>query len=158
MPVYQSSAPAFINSHRLNKTITFAGTAGTGAVGTVTVFTSQGFVIIREIIAVIGGAGLTGGAGSTVALGVTGATTVFNAATLVSSLDGTAGGKFWFSGAVANVGARPAAQTNYLIGPNSPATVFITVAVTDVTAGSINFTAVWDTAEMFSGDVSSNFS
>lgn len=150
--------PNFQNLHRISKAITFDGSAGGGAVGTVVVFTPQSFVIIREIIAVVGGAGLTAGAGATLSLGVTGAPTAFNAATLAANMGAGVAGGYWKAGAVANFGALPSAQTNYLVNQVTPQLVIITIAVADVTAGSLNITAVWDTAECVPGDIASNFS
>lgn len=132
------------NAFRKEKLWTPDGSAGNGAIGTVTLFTC-GFVIIRDIFAVPEG-NLTG-ATATVALGVTGATSAFNAATVATTLTtGTA----WISGAAVASAAQSAAAQNYVIGGNC--NIIVTIAVAAVTGGQMNFTVVYDTISPFNGD------
>ena len=122
---------------RTTKTITFTGAAGAGEVGTVSVFTISGGIIVVEEIAGRVTTNLTG-ATATVALGVTGQTSLFIGATTATGLVTTAA--LWASTAPTAGGiALPAATKQELIDAN----VIITVATANVTGGVLEIDVVW---------------
>lgn len=123
-------------SRLATKTITFDGTAGLGAVGSVAIFTTTGEVLVEKIVpfctTLLASAG-----GGTLALGVTGATTLFVAATTATDIDAN---EFWIDNTPdANGVAVPAACSNIAITDN----VIGTVAVGDITSGVIRFDVYW---------------
>ena len=118
---------------RLNKTITFDGTANLGAVGAVPIYTITGQVQVVTFVPYctvnLGEAAPT----ATIALGVTGATTLFIAATTATDIDA---GEFWIdttpdaNGIAVPVEEKDIAITSNIIG---------TVAAQAVNAGAIRF-------------------
>ena len=118
-----------------SKTITFDGTAGNGAAGTVSWFTVTGDVLIGTISGFCS-VDLTG-ATSTITLGVTNATALFIAATTCTTLDA---GTFWVSTtATANGIALPAATKDVIITQN----IVTTIATADTTAGTLRVDIYW---------------
>ena len=122
---------------RINKTITFTGAAGAGAVGSVALWTVTGEVLIA-IIAGRCTSSLVSAGGGDVALGVTGATTLFIGATTATGITTTA--NIWASTTPNAQGiAAPAALKDIIIDSN----VIITVGTGDVTGGVIDFAAYY---------------
>lgn len=119
-------------TRRISKTITLDGTAGLGAVGAVPIWTVTGEVEVMSLSAICA-VDLVSAGGGTLALGVTGSTALFIAATTATAIDV---GEFWLTVTpTANGIAIPAALKNIAITDN----IIGTVAVGDITAGSIRF-------------------
>lgn len=121
---------------RVSKTITFNAGAGTGAVGSVPIFTTTGEVMIVAMVPFCT-VNLTEAAPTaTLALGVTGSTQLFVAATTATDIDAN---EFWVDNAPdANGVAIPAALKDIAITDN----IIGTVAAQNITAGAIRFD-VW---------------
>jgi hypothetical protein len=119
------------------KTITFDGTAGNGAVGTVAVFTVTGDVFLRFITARCSVDLVSAGAG-TIILGVASDTNVMNTVTTATTLDA---GEWWVGGAAttATAGQIAASNNDVVVDGN----IIITVATGDITAGALIFYAIW---------------
>ena len=119
------------------KTITFDGTANTGAVGAVPIFTVTGEVIVDKVIPYCTTLLTEGGATATLALGVTGSVALFIAATNGVNIDAN---EFWVDTAPDSNGvALPAALQNIIITDN----IIGTVAVDTVDTGVIEFTVYY---------------
>jgi hypothetical protein len=115
--------------------ITFDGSAGKGAVGSVSVFTTTGEVLIEQLVPFC--TTDLAGATSTLALGVTGATGLFVAATTGTDIDAN---EFWTSATpTANGVAVPAALSDIAVTDN----VIGTVATAAITSGVIRFDCWW---------------
>lgn len=117
---------------KLDKTITFTGGAGAGAVGTVTVFTISGIINVIRLIPYCTDSLISAGGGN-ISLGRTGGLTSLIGATVATALDV---GHHWTTTtpSFAFV-ALPALFNNSLYN----STVLIDVTVADVTAGTIVF-------------------
>lgn len=136
MPVV-NNPPSPQNQHVRN-TITFTGGAGAGAVGTVTVFTITGRVIMRQLVAVCTTSLVSAGGGS-IALGTAGATTGFSSG--VTATNFTTTNNLWDGGGTSFVaGIAVGMGVNKLVSQN----IIITVSVGDVTGGVIVFDAFYD--------------
>ncbi len=123
---------------RANKTITFTGGAGVGAVGNVPIYTVTGEILVVALAPYctinLGEAAPT----ATLALGVTGATTFFNAATNATDIDA---GDLWIDATPAEVNAfaLPAGFKDIWVTDN----IVGTVAAQAVNAGAIRFDLWW---------------
>lgn len=114
------------------KTITFDGNSGTGAVGSVPIFTITGQVEVALIVPICTTT-LTG-ASATLALGVTGNTTGFIGATTATGI--TTSARIWMSTSpTANLLAVPSALKDVVIESN----IIGTVATAAVSGGAIQF-------------------
>ena len=119
---------------KVQKTLTFTGAAGLGAVGAVPLYTVTGEVLIA-IIAGRCTVSLASAGGGTLALGVTGATTLFIGATTGTAITTT--DNIWASATPNAQGiAAPAALKDIIIDSN----IILTVATADITSGAIDFT------------------
>lgn len=134
-----ASVQSFKASKRARKTIAFDGSAGNGAVGTVTLFTlsASGVVVIRELFAVCG-TDFTG-ATATLALGVTGSTTTFCGAATATSITAAmiCNGTTWVANAASinNAQLQDKAINVNIIG---------TVAVANITGGVLVVDVLYD--------------
>lgn len=101
---------------RASKTVTFTGAAGAGQVGTGTVFTVTGEVLVEKIVPTCTTTVAAGGSGAgtpSIQLGVASATTLFVASTTPANI---VSGKFWSSATpTANGVAVPAALKDIAI-------------------------------------------
>lgn len=125
------------------KTFTFDGTAGFGAIGNCTLFTTTGAVHIVSIDAVVTTTvTVDGGTGTaSLSLGVTNATTLFVGTTTASGLTST--NKHWQSTTpTANGIAQAAAQQDIDISQNIVAAVTST-GTQKVNGGVVDFRVVW---------------
>ena len=117
----------------LSKTVTFDGGVGSGAQGTVLVFTVTGQVEIgamvpRSLVTPVG----TGG---TLVLGTAGTINLFVASTVGTTMTG---GKFWLPSIVDEL-ALPAALKEIILDGN----IILTIGVHDLSAGSLRFDILW---------------
>jgi hypothetical protein len=120
----------------VRKTITFAGTAGVGAVGAVPLFTITGKVLVLSISGFCTVDLTEAAPTATLALGVTGSTSLFIGATTATGIDV---GEFWVSTTPTAIGiALPAGLQNMLIN----ADIIGTVAAQAIPTGAIEMT-VW---------------
>ena len=125
---------AAITSKRASITITFDGSAGTGAQGAVPIFTVTGDVLVKYITAVVT-VDLKEDAGNpTLSLGVTSGVADFIAATTATALDA---GEIWVdTGPDANSVAVPDLMKDIIVVDN----IIGTVAGTNlIDAGAIRF-------------------
>lgn len=113
------------------KTITFDGTTGAGAVGTVAVGTVTGAILITHLMARC--TTLLAGATATVELGDATATAGLIAQTTATDIDA---GEFW-------IGATPATVASAVINKMIDANIIITVGTAAVSAGVIEFVFWW---------------
>lgn len=140
MDIIRAYGPAEPRLER--KSVTFNGTAGNGVVGTVALFTVTGEVeilrIVPTVVLTLTEDPVPGGA--TLALGVTNLPALFIAATTALNL---ATGEFWTEatgGGTANSGiAIPAALKDIAVTSN----IIGTVAVDDITGGTLRFDVIW---------------
>jgi len=122
---------------------TFDGSAGKGAIGNCTLFTTTGGIHVVSIDAVVlTSLGVDGGTGAaSLSLGTTGTTTLFIAATTATLLTST--NKLWYSATPNAAGiALPAAMKDIAIQQN------IVAAVTSsgtqlINAGVLEVTVLW---------------
>ncbi len=130
--------PTLLAPQRTSKTITFAGTGGTGAVGTpVDIFTITGEVLVLAIYGFCTTSLTEAMATATVALGVTGSIALFIAATNSVNIDAS---EFWVDTAPdANGVALPALCKDILITDN----VIITPATQDTATGVLRIDCLW---------------
>ena len=121
------------------KSVTFAGTAGTGAVGTpVTVFTVTGEITVQELVPFCTTLLTEAVAGATLALGITGSTALFVAATNTVDIDAN---EYWVDTAPdANGVALPAAVRNGIAITDN---IIVTPAVQNTNGGVIRFTLTY---------------
>lgn len=121
------------------KSVTFAGTAGTGAVGTpVTVFTVTGEITVQELVPFCTTLLTEAVAGATLALGITGSTALFVAATNTVDIDAN---EYWVDTAPdANGVALPAAVRNGIAITDN---IIVTPAVQNTDGGVIRFTLTY---------------
>jgi len=127
---------------RSTKTFTFDGSAGKGAVGTFTVFTVTGEVLVVALIPYCStNIGVDAGAGvASMQLGVANATTLFIATTQADTIDAS---EFWVSNTpTANGIAVPAGLQNIAITQDIQGEVTST-DVQLVNAGVIRFDIYW---------------
>lgn len=112
------------------KTITYAGLT-TGAVGTTTLFTVTGTVVMR-VFAVASTVDLTGS--GTLEVGIAGNTAAVIAQTAATAIDA---GEIWYDTSPPTVGVLPGQLI--LAGTN----VIQTIATNTVTAGTLIYYALW---------------
>lgn len=112
------------------KSITFL-TASTGAVGTTTLFTVTGDVVVR--VFAVCTADLTG-ATATVEMGIAGNTAAVAAQTTGTTIDT---GEIWYGTSPPTVGVLPARLV--LSGTN----IILTIATAAVDTGALTFYAIW---------------
>lgn len=124
-----SSDEAFLST----KTVTFDGTSGNGATGTVNIFTVTGDVLASTFA--ICTDDLVSAGGGDIALGLTGATTVIITTTTATGIDT---GESWVD-AAPGVGEAPTATRIYPQGVD----VIATVGTADITAGTLVFYCKW---------------
>lgn len=121
---------------RETKTVTFTGAANLGAQGPVPLFTVTGRVLLAVVAPYCTG-DLVSAGGGTLALGVTGSTALLIAATTGTDIDV---GEWWVDTTPDSAGvAVPAALKDIAISAN----VIATVAVGDITGGTIVFDVWW---------------
>jgi len=136
----QAAVDAGAWPQRENKTITFTGAAGLGAVGNVPLFTVTGEVLIQAIVPYVVDDLTEAGQNSTLSLGVTNALTLFIGATSVVDLDTS---EFWTeptaSGVVDSGIAVPAALKDIAISSN----IVGTVAAQNCDGGTLRFDVYW---------------
>lgn len=130
MPAAPAPFPARIPK-LFRKTITFDGTAGNGAVGTVAIASVIGAVLIREG-AIRCVADLIGGA--TIELGCAGATAAIVAQTTATDIDAN---EFWQDSSP-ELRASPAI-TARAVGGN----IILTIGSANITAGVLEFYFYW---------------
>jgi len=119
------------------KAITFDGSAGTGAVGNVPLFTVTGEVLICFMVPFCTGSLTEAGATATIALGITGSTALFIAATNAVDIDIN---EFWVDTTPdANGIALPAELKDIVITDN----IVGTVATQNVNGGSLRIDCFW---------------
>lgn len=120
---------------RFTKRITFDGSAGGGAIGTVLIGTVTGAItILRQVNRCL--TDLVGSS-ATIEMGVPGNTAALVAQTTAENLDA---GEFW-QDATPEVGVSPAACVNQNVGAatrNGTIAINITVATANVTAGAMD--------------------
>lgn len=122
-------------TRRSRKTMTYVNGAGTGATGTVALFTVTGAVLIQRIVARCT-TSLTG-ASATITLGVTGNTALFIAATTAT---GITSALIWTSTSPATGGvAIPALMKDVIVNAN----ISNTVAVANITGGVVVYEVDW---------------
>ena len=117
---------------KFSKTVTFDGTAGAGAQGTVAIATVTGRVALM-----VGGAYCStnlAGTSATVEVGVSGNTAALIAQTTATDIDA---GEFW-QDATPEAGVSPA-----IVNKNVAGNIILTVATADVTAGVLDFDFYW---------------
>lgn len=118
---------------KVSKTITFDGTAGAGAVGTVTVFTVTGEISVVQMTAYCSTNLTEAAPTATLSLGVTSSATLLIGSTTATDIDA---GEFWVdTGPDANGVAIPAALKDIVITDN----IIATVGSQAVDAGVIRF-------------------
>lgn len=114
------------------KTITFDGTSGNGATGTVAIGTVTGAILLT-----LGGVrcttDLTSSSG-TISLGVAGNTAGLIASTLASDIDS---GEFW-QDSTPEAGISPAIVNQNVVG-----NIIATIGVASITAGVLEFVFFW---------------
>ena len=118
------------------KNVTFAGGAGTGAVGTVSLFTVTGSVLLNMVCVCSGS--LTGQAGATVEVGIAGATATIIAQTLAANIDN---GEIWHDNSPDSDIEAGGVMASYIIAGG--ADVILTVGVGNVSSGSLAIQAWW---------------
>lgn len=126
------------NMATVHKTVTFAGTAGTGATGTaVPVFTVTGEVLVVALVPFCTTLLTEAAPTAVISLGVTGATALFIANTNSVDIDAN---EFWVDTTPdANGIALPAALKDIVITDN----IIVTPATQNTTAGVIRFDLVY---------------
>lgn len=128
------------------KSITFAGGTGTGAAGTVTVFTVTGRVILHALTAFCT-SDLTVSGAATIELGVTGQTAVIIVQTTASGIDANE----WWGDATPIAGSVVIRQPDSTVDGAGTAQaertlstdVIATIATADVTGGTLIFDAIY---------------
>jgi hypothetical protein len=126
-----------VRTKRSNKTITFDGTAGTGAVGNVPIYTVTGEVLIVGFAPFCTDSLTEAAPTATLALGVTGSTSLLIAATDATLIDVS---EFWVDTAPdANGIPIPTALKDIAITDN----IVGTVAAQAVDGGAIRFDLLW---------------
>lgn len=119
------------------KSVTFDGTAGLGAVGTVSLFTVTGEVLVVALVPKCTTLLTEAAPTATLALGVTGSTALFIAATNATDIDAE---EFWVDTTPdANGIAVPAALKDIAITDN----IIGTVAAQAIDSGAIDFNLLW---------------
>lgn len=118
------------------KNVTFAGGAGTGAIGTVALFTVTGSVFVN--LAVVCTGDLTSGAGATIEVGVASSTSHIIAQTIAANL---ASGEIWHDATPDSDIEAGAVLASRLIGGG--ADIILTVATDNVSTGSLAVQAWW---------------
>jgi hypothetical protein len=119
------------------KTVTFDAGAGSGAVGTVALFTVTGAVIVRLVA--ICTVDLTIAAGATLEVGTAGTVDGLIAQTAGDAIDA---GEIWFAAAPATVLDTLAnGMLSYIIGDG--ADIIATVGTDAINTGTIVFTVFW---------------
>lgn len=115
------------------KTITFDGTSGNGAVGTVNLGTVTGSVILKDLVAVCKSDLVSGGGGS-VSLGTSGLVQGLLATTLATDLDQS---EVW-DGASPKLGVA-----SHIVDKTVTQNLILTITTAAITGGSIEFTGLW---------------
>jgi len=122
--------------YKVNKTIEFDGEAGSGAVGTVALFTVTGAVHV--VVVGYCTEDLTeAGATATISVGITGATAALIA--LVNAVDIDVG-EIWFDATPADVKALTSLGGAFVGGGED---IFATIAAQNVDDGTIDFCCFW---------------
>ena len=119
------------------KTVTFTGAAGAGAVGSVSLYTVTGEVLVVALVCICDTDLTEALATATVALGVTSSTALFIAATNSTLIDA---GEFWVSTTpTANGIALPAAMKDIVITDD----IIITCGAQNTNGGVLRFQLLW---------------
>lgn len=125
-----------VKTKRTIATAALDGGAGSGATGSIALFTVTGQVLILAIVGFCT-ENLVSAGGGTLALGVTGDTDLFIAATTGTDIDAD---DIWIdAGPDPNGIALPAACKDVIITDN----IIGTVATADITDGTIEFYVLW---------------
>jgi len=133
--IVNPAVQSFNSSNRLVKTITFDGTAGNGAVGTVALYSTTGTILIRALVPIC--TTDLAGANAVIALGTTESTAFFAAAATATLIDAN---EYWYDSVPS---ARTAGLSSKDIVMNNTAILY-TITVADITAGVITVTVYWD--------------
>lgn len=127
---------------RFTKTITFDGTAGNGAVGTVTTATVTGRVRLVECFIYCSQDLTEAGATATIAHGISGQTTLINAATNAVNLDA---GEWWSGTNAVAVGTRaPMGNSSITNSMSLSGNLIVTVGAQNVTGGTLVFDYIYE--------------
>jgi hypothetical protein len=135
--MYDAAVGGGFGSQYLSKTVAFDGGAGSGAVGTVALFTVTGAVIVRLVA--ICTENLATGAGATISVGTPGTVDGLIAVTTGVDIDA---GDIWFAAAPATVLDTLAnGMLSYIIGDG--ADIQADILVDAITDGTIVFNLWW---------------
>lgn len=131
-----ATIPAATNAERhVRKTITFDGGAGSGAVGTVTVFTITGRVLITRFPAAFCSTGLSeAGATATLTFGTTNGAAIFAAAINAVDIDT---GEWWWAAAPTTAKGTQWDETGFPVAVSG--NLILTVGAQNVTGGVLVF-------------------
>lgn len=135
--MYDAAVAGGFGGQFLRKTVVFDGGAGSGAVGTVALFTVTGAVIVRLVA--ICTESLATGAGATISVGTPGTVDGLIAVTTGVDIDA---GDIWFAAAPATVLDTLAnGMLSYIIGDG--ADIQADILVDAITDGTIVFNLWW---------------
>lgn len=127
---------------RFTKTITFDGTAGNGAVGTVTTATITGRVRLLDCFIYCSVDLTEAGVTATLSHGITGQTTLINGATNAVDLDA---GEWWSGTNSVTVGTRsPMGNASLTNSMSLSGNIFLTVGSQNVTGGTLVFDYIYE--------------
>jgi len=118
------------------KNVTFAGGAGTGAIGEVNLFTVSGAVLVN--LACVCTGDLTGQAGATVEVGISGSTAAIIAQTLAANL---AEGEIWHDNSPDAHIEAGTVLASYIVSDSEA--IILTVGTGNVSTGSLAVQAWW---------------
>ena len=118
------------------KNVTFAGGAGTGAIGEVDLFTVTGSVLLNMVCVCSGS--LTGQAGATIEVGISGSTAAIIAQTLAANLINT---EIWHDNSPDSKIEAGGVMASYIISGGED--VILTVGTGNVSSGSLAIQAWW---------------
>lgn len=119
-----------------NKSVVLDGGAGSGAVGTIDLFTVTGMVIARVVAVVI--AGVTQVAAGTISVGIAGATAAITAVTSGTKM---AAGEIWHDATPdAEIEALTVLSDQIISDGND---IIATVAGANATDGELQFVCIW---------------
>ena len=118
------------------KTVTFAGGAGTGAIGTVSLFTVTGSALVN--LACVCTSNLVGQAGATVEVGIAGSTATIIAQTVAANVDA---GEIWHDNSPDSDIEAAGVLASYIVAGG--ADIILTVGTGNVSTGALSFQAWW---------------
>lgn len=118
------------------KNVTFAGGAGTGAIGTVDLFTVSGAVIFNMACVCTGD--LVGQAGATVEVGISGSTAAIIAQTLAANM---VEGEIWHDNSPDAHIEAASVLSSFIVSDSE--TIILTVGTGNVSSGSLAMEMWW---------------